>query len=306
MSTDMQADHGLAPGIYPDIPDEIYHSIDRASSSKLRKLVAEYTPAHIKQETEDQEEEETTEALNFGSALHLALLQPHLVDTAIGPAPINPKTSNPYGRNTQAWEKETAGDSRILLGPDEVDKLAAMLESVYAKKAARDLLEMVGPRESTLLWDEPVLVDTTREPEKIMLPCKARPDIWGQDLGILVDVKTTRDARRRIFNNDVIGLGYYVQGAFYLRAAERVCHESQVLVPPDKFVMILVEKAPPYLVAVRNLFAQPEMMLVANRDLEYPLQQMARAYQSGEWPGYSDEIEDVELPGWKMREVAYE
>lgn len=297
-----------SPGIYPDVPDATYHSWDRASSSKLKKLVAEYTPAHIKQDTEGQAEEETTEALNFGHALHLALLQPHLVDTAIGPAPINPKTGKPYGRDTQAWEKETAGDSRVLLGPDEADKLSAMLEAVYAKRRARELLEMAGPREVTLLWDEPVLVDTLGEPEKIMMPSKARPDIWGCDLGMMVDFKTTRDARRRVFNNDAIGLGYYIQGAWYLRAAERISQAGNDIIPrvPDQFMMILIEKTPPYLVAVRNLFAQPEMMIAANRDLEYPLQQMARAYQTGQWPGYSDEIEDVELPGWKMREVAYE
>lgn len=288
-----------SPGIYPDIPDEAYHAISRASASRLKMLVAGQTLAHVKQDIDTPTE--PTPALNFGHALHLAVLQPQTADTLIRVAPdVDGRTT--AGKQAKAEFAASCGPGSIVLKQEEAEKLTAMVESIYAHPAARQLLEMPGLREASLLWDEPMLVDTTGEPEKISLPCKARLDFWPQAFGAIIDIKSTLDASPRSINRDMVNLGYYVQGAFYLRAAERVAQAGADILVPDKFLMIFVEKDPPYLVAVRNLI--PEAILLGNQDLDYPLQQMARAYLTGQWPGYSDEIEDVVLPGWKMREEA--
>jgi len=287
-----------SPGIYPDIPDEVYHGIDRASASRLRMLVTGQTLAHVKQDIDTPTE--PTPALVFGHALHLAILQLMKAAELIRVAPdVDGRTT--VGKQAKAEFMASCSPGSVILKQEEAEKLTAMVESVYAHPAARQLLEMPGLREASLLWDESVLVDTTGEPEKVSLPCKARLDFWPQQFGAIIDIKSTLDASPRSINRDMVNLGYYVQGSFYLRAAQRVAEAGADILVPDKFLMIFVEKDPPYLTAVRNLI--PEAITLGNQDLEYPLQQMARAYQTGEWPGYSDEIEDVELPGWKMREV---
>jgi len=76
---------------------------------------------------------------------------------------------------------------------------------------------------------------------------KCRPDYYKEDIGIVVDLKTTDDASPQGFSKAVANFGYHTQASFYLKVLESM--ELNAF----KFVFIAVEKKPPYMVGIYEL-----------------------------------------------------
>jgi hypothetical protein len=102
-----------------------------------------------------------------------------------------------------------------------------------ASKMIRD-----GVSELTLKWTDP----------ETGLTCKSRLDYYVESLGMIVDAKSTLDARWDPFRRDMIKYGYEVQDALY-RGAARSSSRFKV----QHFVFFAVEKVAPYAVATYTL-----------------------------------------------------
>jgi hypothetical protein len=93
---------------------------------------------------------------------------------------------------------------------------------------------MPGKAEQSYFWTD---VETREE-------CKCRPDWHSADGKIIVDVKTTEDASPgKFLRSSVLGWRYHVQAAFYM----------QGLPTAEVFLFVVVEKKPPFAVAVYSL-----------------------------------------------------
>ena len=90
--------------------------------------------------------------------------------------------------------------------------------------------------EPSLYWNDP---DTG-------ILCKCRPDLLRHTL--VADLKTTKDASPRAFQKDVLSYGYHLQ-AVMIQAALQVLNGVEM----NHFWFIVIEKEPPYLVAVYQL-----------------------------------------------------
>jgi len=157
-----------------------------------------------------------------------------------------------------------------------------MADVVLAHPAARSLLERDGVAEASVFWTD----------QETGVPCRARFD-WltendGRTLG--VDYKTTTDASPRGFASSVAKFGYYQQDPFYLDFLIQAGHDD------PGFVFIAQEKEPPYLVGVHELrHADREM----GRERNALARQIFRdCTEAGVWPGYSDDIQFLDLPRW--------
>src|SRR5690242_10513414 len=67
------------PGIYPGIPNEVYHRQWDAVNKSSLDWIADYSPMHCHYWRENPED--TTEALTLGQALHCLALQPDSFDS---------------------------------------------------------------------------------------------------------------------------------------------------------------------------------------------------------------------------------
>ena len=258
-----------------DLTNEAYHEHPAVSKSHLDQVAK--SPRHYWCRYLDPQRviPEPTPAMILGTALHTAVLEPHLWDEqfAVPPQAFDRRTK--VGKDlAAAFAAEAAG--KTVLTPDDADRIRRMADAVHAHPAASFLLELPGTREASYFWTD----------EDTGLECKCRPDWHSADRRLLVDVKTTEDASLRGFQKSVANYRYHVQSAWYQRPFPEA----------EQFLFVAVEKQPPHLVAVYA--ATPAMVAAGERVAARDLAVLAQCRAAGEWPGYGDEIQMLDLPGW--------
>ena len=155
----------------------------------------------------------------------------------------------------------------------------AMASSVFAHPAAAELLS-AGAAELSFWWDD----------QETGLRCKCRPD-WMQGQTI-VDLKTTQDSSPEAFAKSCAQFSYHIQQAHYLKGLEA----SQP--PADDFVFIAVSSAFPYLTGVYRL---DDAATIGGENLRARMmRKLKRCKDTDHWPGHSEAIESVSLPGWSF------
>lgn len=255
-----------------DISADDYHA-DRSAVSKSWLDRIDRSPAHLKAYLDGYQHE--TPAMLFGRLVHCAVLEPDLLEQqfAVIPDSINRRTK--AGKEEfAAWESEH--QHHTIVTAADIDKAMKMRDAVSRNKAACALLGKGDP-EQTVVWIDP---DTGEK-------CKARAD-WLRD-SLIVDVKTTQDARPDAFARSIANYRYDVQIAHYGDGFER-----------ERFVFIAVEKEPPYAVAV---YAADDIIRArGKRARRHNMETYAQCRANNHWPGYDEVIQPIQLPAWAREE----
>lgn len=271
-------------GFYPNVDPGTYHRWPAYSSSRGSKLII--SPAHMKAYVEEEQKE--TPALRIGRAIHVAVLEPDEFPVRYVRGPEGDGRTSAV-KDATAWLRSERPDAEILR-PFEWDQCEAIHDAVWAKQSASGLMDGPGDVELSLVWQD----------EETGVMCKGRldrrsPDIRGTGEGAIVDLKTTRSASPREFERSIFTFGYHRQAALYLDGAH--AHGSRM----KHYVIVAVEKEPPYGVAVYRL---TEGAIEAGRDEN---RQLLRLYgeceRAGRWPDYPDEVRDVSLPDYAWKQV---
>lgn len=258
----------VEPGIYSDISnwqyhnDPKYHGLSKGGIDRL-----ESTPAHFKAQLVSKNP--PTAEMVFGSAFHTYTLQPENISKEIRVQ----KTVKKSDRDELALN---AG--KLLITPDQENDILCMQESLKASRTASGLINHADSvKEQSIFWDEATYG----------FRCKCRPDIMIPSLGILADVKTTRDANPNKFLKDALwNYNYFMQAAWYLTGINAV-QETYF----QTFLYICVEKSPPYAVAV---YRATQIRLDDARAKIRPLLALyAECLKNDNFPGYPDEIMDL-------------
>ena len=147
----------------------------------------------------------TTSYYEIGTALHCFVLEgagAFHERYEIAEGPINPKTGNPYGRDTKAfstWYEEITATGRQVVSGSEFTQIQMMSEAIN-ETAARDLLQYGLP-------------EVTIRGQLHGVQCQSRLDWLDTQNMVLVDLKTTESLSR--FEKDFWKYGYNRQLAFY-------------------------------------------------------------------------------------------
>lgn len=286
----------FAPGIYPDVPHEVYHRRELGVvNNGALKILSGKTPAHYRAWV-DATEDDDTAALVFGRALHCAVLEPELfAETYVEPVEHPHRRPTSIQRNAKkpsqstldaiaywdAWEAANAGKIEITVA--EKTRLIGMSKAIRQHPLAARLL-VGGTAEETIVWDDP----------RTGLRCKARADYHAAERGVLVDIKTTEDASEKGFMLSVARYGYHLQHAHYASAFQALGEELRA------FLFVAVEKEPPYATAVHCLDAEAEARGIELRDRA--MDTLSDCLRADFWPGYSNRIHRVSLPVWALRD----
>lgn len=204
-----------------DITQEEYRAAQGVANSDLLRVGQ--NPSNYIHAKEAPRDPTKTGSLDFGSALHLCLLEPEMRENIV----IGPTKS----RITKAFlefEAERASEGLLILLEDEYSKLNFMIDSVYAHPTARKFLEAAGHREKSFF--------TTDENG---VKRKWRPDIdLAKDYGLVLDIKTTHsisDWRENMqWRNPLSTIGYAHTAAYYLDSAS-IFHQNDI----DEYVFIV-------------------------------------------------------------------
>ena len=260
---------------HPGLTSEDYHSLKAISPSRLKLLAR--SPLHFFDTylAEDREPQPSTPAMQLGSALHIAVLEPDLWDTSVAVPTHTFDRRTKVGKELAA-EFERQAAVKIVLSPDDADTVRRMADAVRNHPAARFLLDLPGRREASYTWTDP----------GTGIECKTRPDWHSRDSRIVVDLKTTTDASRGEFSRSIANYDYHVQAAW-----------NQAAIGAEQFLTIAIEKTRPFAVAVYP--ASGELIAAGQRRIDAAMHLLAECYASGNWPGYGDMIQEpIDLPGW--------
>lgn len=224
-----------------------------------------------------------TPAFRLGTAAHMAILEPDLFACNYAEAPTISRTTK---AGKEAWAAAAEG-GQDLLTADEIAHVSGMRTAVQQHPAARQALNVPGLNEASYITVDP----------GTGIEIKCRPDRLTES-GWLVDLKTTRDASAAAFAKSTATFGYHLQAAFYMHCLD-VLGER-----PKGFIIVAVEKDPPYAVQVFRITPSAiqlgtsamfrALAVLRQCRLDYPL--------ANPWPAYSNEVVDLELPPWAMRD----
>lgn len=226
-------------------------------------------------------EHEPTDALILGQAMHYRILQPEYYLSAVAVAPeINRRTN----AGKAEWEEfQQANADKVILKPDQAETVEAMGQEVWKLKTVDKLLSG-AECEVSLLWEDK---DTG-------VRCKGRPDAYREDLGCVIDLKTTRGAGRYNFMKSIAQYGYHRQAAWYMEGLKALGKKAEI------FVFIAVEKEAPYLCAVYQLKQSAiDIGMTKNRE---SLRKYQACSQANYWPGYTDMVDVIDLPEWAQKQ----
>lgn len=263
--------HGLI-----EMTNEEYHSGDGISKSHL-DVVAK-SPLHYwsKYLDPNREPEAPTPAMILGSATHCAILEPDLFPAQYAAMPEGLDRRTKVGK--EAYE-QLMESGKTILSTDDYAACLAMRDAVHTHPIARTLLQD-GKAEQSFFCTEPETGELV----------KCRPD-WITENGVVVDIKTTDDASPDGFAKSAANFRYYVQAPWYLDILERLYGEA-----PPYFLFVAVEKKRPHAVAV--YFVENDQIAIGRERYLKDLNRIAECKTSGNWPGYSDQIEPLKLPRW--------
>ena len=268
----------IRSGIIPGIGIEEYHKASGVSKSQLDQMAK--SPAHYLASLTTPRKE--TPAMRVGSIFHGMVLEPERVKIAV--APVCDKRTKDGKATWEAFCQDNAGAE--IVTAEEGEMLSGMAASVQAHPAASALLSGPGIAEGSAWWCD----------EQSGELCRCRPDFYRQDLGIIVDLKTTEDASPSGFARSVWKYAYHRQAAFY---ADGVGSSTGDIV--KGFVFVCVEKSAPFATAVYSLDMQGEEAgRVSYREL---LLNLADCKINRNFPAYSNKIEIISLPAYAVKEI---
>ena len=247
-----------------ELSNEEYHEHKAISSSAVKTVHAKSVLHWKKNKYVD------SAAFQLGTAVHALLLEPEKDLVICGPET----------RRGKPWaEAKAEADltGKTLLIKDDFDSCMDMVDSVRRNLPAVEMLDHpCALKEASIFNTDP---DTG-------LALKARPDLFIPDTGLLLDVKTTRDASPKDggFEKQFFNLGYHIQAAFYKYVLELEGY------PIEEFSFLAVEKESPYAVQIHHLHKEV---------LEFGLLQVKDTLEQIK----DVEDKDIDSTGWPSRNL---
>lgn len=283
-----------------DISDEKYYSnSDFISASGLKVL--KQSPLHFK-----EQEKETTEAMVFGSAYHLYILEPEkfdakyfvldekeILEILISEGAKSPRATNKY----KEWyfQQETLSAGRIILDMGTKQIIDAMKTRIFSHRYAKHLCTD-GEAEKSILVKANLVDDTS-------VLIKLKPDLINWKKKVIIDLKTTSDASALGFPKYAGEFDYHIQAALYTDIIEMITGDGMSW----QFIFVAQEKKKPF---AFNMFEASPQFLGQGR---YEYQQLIKLWQwckwNNKWPGYQCFVEskygilDLNLPNWFVKEI---
>ena len=263
------------PTIVTGMPMDGYLKADEVGSSSLKKILD--SPADFKTALEQRVE---TKSMALGTAIHTAILEPHelLNRYLLQNLDWGPKNKLPGSR---LWRelKETAVEmNRIPLPYEDVLIISRIKQAALKHKALQE-----------------ILAGGVAELTGFAKGYKARTD-WITSDDFIWDLKTTsKPVDDASLEKTIFNYGYHFQAAHH----SWVMREAGIDV--KGFGWIFVSTGTPY-PHIRLKRATPELLEAGMIDHKYAMELYERSKEINEWPGYPDEIEEINLPHYAERD----
>lgn len=269
----------MQPGIYLDLPIEQYHSGPGISKSGLWTIHSQ-SPAHYKfPPARDEESTQAKATKDFGTAAHIAILEPETFERRVFRGPEDRR-----GNKWKDAEEWCRAEGKTLLIQSAYDEVLAIRDAVHADPWINSIITGGKPVvEASGYWID----EATGE------LCRCRPDLYREDLGVILDLKTTLSAHPDAFARSVINYGYHAQEAFYSDGWSAL---GKLV---NGFVFLAWEKKSPYAFAVYEL--PPSIVEEGRAIMRQALDRYAECVKKDRWPAYGEGVQELSFQRWAYR-----
>jgi len=256
-------------------PANEYHARSRSGEYMSSHLLAHFreSPALYYKDITGQIEKKETAAFILGRAAHCLILEGCRAfdrDYIVCNGPVNPRTGEPFGRNTKAYADWLTSQDREVISEKEFTFISKLRDAVASHREAQKLL-------------------SKGEAEGVVraccngVPCQIRMDWFNPDYGI-VDLKTCDQLCW--FDADCRSFDYIEQMAFYRMVLRAVSGQNFPV------YIIAVEKTEPLSAGVWKV--TDEMLELAEKTNKAALNRFRECKDSGVWPTGFEEIRYID------------
>ncbi len=276
----------LEPGRYDDIKMEDYLAFDAVNASTLNAICPPGGDAAAA-DWQRRHRGGSTDSQKLGTAIHKAILEPEAFDTKTIVTPTR-------GKGLKEWRKERAEEGYTMISQAQMDIARTARDEVHAHPLAGKLLAGVEPQhvEQTFFFD----VEThTAEDIPQTLRGKMRADLCRDDLGIWVDIKSTRHIDPRGWSQDAAQWGYDLTKCWYMRGAETLA--PRFIQPIETYLFLCIENDFPCHVELYEM--GPSSTTLGTDRMNLALRLWATARAANTYPGKGDgEVRPFDLPDY--------
>ena len=289
----------VCPGIWRDVPNEVYHRGPGISKSGLDLI----DTSGALYWTVKQNPREATDAMFLGTVLHALVLEPDTFDARYIAAPANAprkpsdreryaKKPSPETLQRVAWwdEFEQQAQGRIVVPNDDGDTIWKR-DTWSTVHYMRDAI-MAHPEAAIFLEPADVIAELSHywiDPDTKRL-CKCRHDAWNGPNRMIIDLKSARDATLSGFQRAVHDMRYDVAAAWYPDGTRRC---GQIV---ESMIFIACEKQPPYHVGTYEI--DPNWVREGRIKYQRNLMDYDRMLREQEWPGLPDVTRILPQPSY--------
>lgn len=301
---------GILRGVFY-VDNDDYHMGPGISSTDCKALLK--SPGHYHAQMRNRKR---TEALDTGTACHIAILEPEKFrhQCVIEPKDLVGKSKTKKKENggcKEDWEAfKKAAEGRIILrrgtevfDGDDIDAIMQKFEDhgLWNSIRANSVFELAA---------------YARDPITKVL-CKAKVDVFHRDTGDIFDLKTTRldlvgevvtvetpdgDVQAETLNSwkwEVFKRQYDLSMAFYKHVFNLALDMKDGSEAVGSCHWIPVEKSDPY--GIRFVSCPPEMMEGGRRMFRKALSVYRGAVTSGNWGDYPEDFSDIMVSDFEQR-----
>lgn len=247
-----------------------YHALEAWSSSAL-KAMRKGPPARVLWERDHDRGD--TDATILGSAVHCALLTPHLYTEVYAVKPDGMSFATKEGK---AWRDDPCRAGRTLLSHDMGATVDAIVNALMDKPAVAASLGKASARETSLVWDCSITGER----------CKGRPDwIEGRHL---YDLKVSRHASSPYLALRAFSEGWMHQSAHYRTGA------VELGMPVRGGRLVIVEPTAPHFVHLLEIKGDAlDLIEIENVST---IKELRDCRIANVWPGTPEEWRKIEPP----------
>lgn len=253
-----------------------YRKAEGISKSDLDYIAPPRTPAHFKALKDGLMPKVESPAMRMGSIIHRAVLEP---DTMEGAYSVRPEKLDL--RTAEGREWKTAQGEKEILTAAEWSTVIGVRDSVWAHPYAKRILKDAQTEMCLFAEDDGIVR-------------KARLDALVGGSAI-PDLKTAGSADPMEFERSLGRFRYHVQAAYYIDLCRLIG------IPKDQFLFIVVEKEPPYAVAVYSL--DQDAIDLGRMEYKRDLGMVKDCLEKGVWPSFTTDITVVSLPEYIRKQV---
>ena len=272
-----------------NMSNDEYHARPEFSSSQLKDMLrsgAHFHSKHIAKEIV----KEPNDAMNFGTLAHTLFLEPEKFADEFVIAPKFDKRTKAGKEEALAWEEANQG--KILVNQDQVDGAERIANNLRTLSTYQFMMHEYGMAEASIFFTDPMYGLKLRvRPDYHIAPCKNFPN------GLILDVKTTTDARAHAFSKKCSDFSYDLSASMYREGFQQYYGTAEK--PP--FIFLTAESTAPF--NVKQYKTSDLFLSIGDARYNKTKELLAESLLINEWDGYSKEMEELFLPSYMAKQT---